>query len=460
MAEVNSEKSALTSQNNTSTRDVIVNTISIITARGEVIDISSPPIYNVLNIYEDIFKSCITGTIQIFDGINLISKLQFRGNEFIRISFQRPREPVDSIKFDKIYRIYKVSNRQPTKSQDQTYVLHFCSEEQIFSNQINISKAYTGKTVTDYILSICRENLKIQEDKLGEFEPSSGIQKVIVPRISPFDAIKLMEKKAYNDTESPYLFFENKDGYNFASLSRLFARGAVTKLTYDGAKMAVEKNSPYVNSTTILDFNIKKSIDLWETTKKLTYSGKLSTLDLVRQKYTEYEYTAANLNKNNFIDKANLPVGNSKNRDNKSVYDVYDSNYYFSLTNKDHSQINYRNTVYRETDTNVERVLLQRESQLNLLNNIFIDSCTVPGNMAFSVGYVVELDLPGFTVNSQSNRELDPYLSGNYLITNVRHVIVPSGGHQTILSLAKNSLKTSVGFSDSSSENFIKARSL
>ena len=446
---------------NYSSKDVQVNAVSIITALGDVIDISNPPIYNVINIYEDIFKTCITGTIQIFDGINLISKLQFRGNEFIRINFNRPNEPVESIKHDRVYRIYKVSNRQPTKSQDQTYVLHFCSEEQIFSNQINISKAYTGKTVTEYVLSICRENLKIQEDRLAEFEPSNGIQKVIVPRISPFDAIKMMEKRAYNDTESPYLFFENRDGYNFMSLKRLFNRGVITKLTYDAAKMSTDiKDTPYKNSTTILDFNIKKSIDLWESTKKTTFSGKLSTLDLVRQKFTEYTYSAADLDKTNFIDKANLPVGNSKNRDEKSVYDVYDSNYHFSLTNKNQSQINYRNTVYRETDTNVEKILLQRESQLNLLNNIIIDSCSVPGNMAFSAGYVVDIDIPGFGVNTTTERDLDPYLSGNYLITNVRHMITPSGGHQTILSLAKNSLKSSAGFINSNSEQFVKARSL
>ena len=444
-----------------STRDVSVNNITIITAKGDVIDISNPPMFNTLNIYEDMFKNCITGTIQIFDAVNLISRLQFRGNEFIRISISRPNEPVSSIKQNRIYRIYKVSNRQPTKGQDQTYVLHFCSEEQIFSNQINISKTYSNRSITDYVYSICKENLKVPDNRIAEFEQSNGIQKVIVPRLSPFDAIKFLEKKAYTDTESPFLFFENKDGYNFISLSGLFNRGAVTKLTYDTAKMSTPlRETPFLNASKILDFNIKKSIDLWETTKNTTYSGRLFTLDLVKQQFTEYDYNAANLNKNNFIDKANLPVGDSKNRDEKSVYDVYDSNFHFSLTNKDRSQINYRGIPYREIDTNVEKTLLQRESQLNLLKNIYIDSCTVPGNMAFSIGYVVEVDIPGFTTNTSNERNLDVYLSGKYLITNVRHLITPSGGHQTILSLVKNSLSSSIGSVGSNSEQFVKARNL
>jgi hypothetical protein len=55
---------------------------------------------------------------------------------------------------------------------------------------------------------------------------------------------------------------------------------------------------------------------------------------------------------------------------------------------------------------------------------------------------------------------MDTLLSGKYLITNVQHQLTKSGGLSTILSLAKNSLATSLGYIDNTSNDFAKARSL
>ena len=100
---------------------------------------------------------------------------------------------------------------------------------------------------------------------------------------------------------------------------------------------------------------------------------------------------------------------------------------------------------------------MQRESLLNLLNNTVLN-CTVPGNTLFTVGNIVEVEMPSFASNLPNMRNIDPYLSGKYLITAVRHVLVPSGGHQTLLTVNKNSLSSPLDRADKSSKNYRKMR--
>jgi hypothetical protein len=114
---------------------------------------------------------------------------------------------------------------------------------------------------------------------------------------------------------------------------------------------------------------------------------------------------------------------------------------------------------FRVVDTNIESTLVQRESLLNLLNNTVLN-CTVPGNSLFTVGSVVEIEMPSFASNKPNMRNIDPYLSGKYLITAVRHVLVPSGGHQTLLTVNKNSLSSPLDSADRSSRNYRKMRNL
>jgi hypothetical protein len=133
---------------------------------------------------------------------------------------------------------------------------------------------------------------------------------------------------------------------------------------------------------------------------------------------------------------------------------------FYHVTNKGQTNTPYLTSRgFRVTDTNIESSLMQRESLLNLLNNTVLE-CTVPGNVLFTVGNIVEIEMPSFASNAQNMRNIDPYLSGRYLITAVRHTLVPSGGHQTRLIVNKNSLSSPLDRADQTSSNYRKMRNL
>ena len=445
---------------NYSSRDIIIDELVLVSAVGNV-DLSK--IWNRINIYEDIFSPVVTGSIEIVDARNLYSSYELQGNEYITIVFYRPGE--NDFKYTKTFRVYSVTDRQPLeKSQGQTYTVHFCSEEQIFSNQQTLSKAYNDADITQAVFSILREHLKINLKKinLNNFEKSFGSYNGTLSNYTPFDMILKLAENSFTENESTFLFFENREGFNFMSLETMFSRAPITKLNYNNAKFTVNQTDNAEISNNINKLNIKTCFDVLKNTKSPLYSSKLQTLDILTQKYRNYEYSFGDLKERNgsvakklLLDKTGgFVVSNAKNRNNKALFQEHDTYRSFWLTNLGQNNNEWiRGVTSRNntriidgkpvpvtiSDSNVERTMMQRAAQLYMLMYTSID-CIVPANPFYTPGYVVEFDMPGFMPENETQRNIDPFLSGKYLITAVRHVMTPSGGQQTLMTLSKNSV--------------------
>lgn len=442
---------------NASSRDAVILELKLVSSNGKVADLLDK--FNAINIYEDIFQNVVTGTIQLVEGINLFSEHVMHGNEYLYITFGRPGEIELKQRYTKVFRIFKVADREKSgNGQIQSYVLHFCSEELIFSNQQRISRSYSGSNTSEYVGNICLFDLKCQFSKLIDFENSSGPTEFVLTRKRPIEAIQFFAERSFSPSLSPFVFFENKDGFNFISLQSLYKRTPIATIQFNTAKFTDERiKAPFINSTNINEFKFNKNFDVAAATREGLYSSKLLTLDLITQKYTENKISLLNeLNTDVMID-GYFPFNDATNRNNKALYEEYDSGIRYWLTNKGRSnQPYFISKRFRENDSFIEEYLVQRKMQLDLINNTELH-CIVPGNPQYTAGFTVELNIPAFTRNLKNERVFDPFYSGKYLITAVRHVIVP-GSLQTILELSKNSIGTSLGLS--SGNEYKKAQKL
>jgi hypothetical protein len=427
---------------NVSSRDIELEELKLYSASrptGEDIRL----MFDSFSIFEDIEMPVITGRIVIKDGINLYSTLGINGSEFLKITFKKPGSD-DKIKYSKTFRIYAVTNRQPAENNlTQTYVLHFCSEELVFSNQQYITKAYKNKSANQHIVAILRDYLKAPNSKLlsTNFETSYGRTDFLFTIFRPVDAIKKLSEYAYSPNKSTFLFFENAQGFNFKSIESLLSSPPIADVNYSIAKLANEpKDAANQNLTDVNTFVFDSVFDVLKSTEKPEFAGTLYTLDLIRQKFSQKLINAYNAIPQQLRLDKSLSFGTAKNRNNKSVYEEYQNNIKYSLTNYGRTNVPYmieRN--YRENNTNVEDVLLQRKIQLNALFSTRL-KCVVPGNPAYTIGYTVNFNLPSFAHEDENGRTLDPFYSGKYLITKVRHTLTPKEGLQTAIELCKNSV--------------------
>jgi hypothetical protein len=233
----------------------------------------------------------------------------------------------------------------------------------------------------------------------------------------------------------------------------------LNKLNFNTAKFTQDQTTAAsLNANDINSFQFNVSFDVLENTKKSAYNGRLYTLDLITQKYKMNDYSLVNSSNKKIMMDGYFPLNNAKNRNNKAMYEEYDTQINYWLTNKGQTNNPYFiSKRHRIVETGVERTLMQRRVQLNLLRSTELQ-CIVPGNPFYSAGYLVEFDMPAFIPNSENERAIDPHHSGKYLISGVRHTITPSDGLQTLLTLCKNSVRDPFNLVKSENQEYSKAR--
>ena len=116
----------------------------------------------------------------------------------------------DVTSFKKTFRIYRQSDRKNINQTSEMYILHFVSEELIYSKQQKIIQTYTGNH-HESAISILKDYLKVKQvvGKIGIIEPSKGIHTYNFPNMSPFEALNWLAQRAIsNEGLSNFIFFQ------------------------------------------------------------------------------------------------------------------------------------------------------------------------------------------------------------------------------------------------------------
>ena len=125
--------------------------ISIISKFGKF-DISS--LFVELNIFDSVLMPCMSGNIALKDSVGLSKRLLFDGSEYLTVNISKSNE-IDVTTILKSFRIYKQTNRTNVNQNTEIYVLHFVSEELIYSEQQKINQYYSG-TYDKIVVSVLK----------------------------------------------------------------------------------------------------------------------------------------------------------------------------------------------------------------------------------------------------------------------------------------------------------------
>jgi len=425
-------------------KDYNLKSITLLSAGSETLDLKSVMVE--LSFFEDIYSHSISGNLLITDALGIIENAQLHGNEYIRISFAKAASDGKSITIDKIFRIYKVSARQKLKNDiSEGYIINFCSDEVILSEQYIISKSYPGKTIKEIITDILENHLKVPKDKYDtqNIQDTLGTYSLIVPNFKPFEAIQWLSTYARPaDTSSigsDMLFFENaKDGYVFASMQTLFSQKPFYTFQFSAKNLPrgdFDNDDEYFFN--VLSYSYEKSFDVLNGVQMGMFANKLISLDILQHSMTITKFNYNEDTKNSKSLNPNPVVNNLKNRFGDTLYETPDALSRLALTNANQYDNPYiaKNPGSVSQDIFAETFLVKRKSQL-AINNYNRLKLVVSGNPTISVGQVVV-----FNINSNNTTGGDAkntFYSGKYLISSIRHTIHTSG-YNTIIELIKDS---------------------
>ncbi len=409
--------------------------IKIVTKYGTTVDISK--IYEELNIFESMLSPVMSGNIMILDSVAMSAKLKFDGAESILIHIIKD-ESLSIYNFKKAFRIYKQSNRQNRGLNSETHVLHFVSDEFIYSEQRRVNQSYED-TYSNIASKIMDEYLKPPQSKLRLFDPSVGLKKIVVPNLRPLEALEWCAKRATDAKQSPnFIFFENVYGFNFASLSKLLPVDYGKEIKIEMKNQVGKPTEEEIISART--YELMGYSDAFDRTRQGVYAGKYMGFDpITRTIYTKkisYNDHYGSMSHGN----PNPNLTKFDNRDGKFNTEEFDSRksiYMYETSQKQSAYIKSHDPASLSKLENYEDFVFQRRA---IFNNLLSKRAkvTVPGDFTMASGYTVKTYIPEFDFKEKADDNLDDTLRGNYIIIGVRHII-GFEKHETVLEIASTS---------------------
>jgi len=417
-----------------------------------------------LNLYEDIMGDTISGQLMLSDAVGIINQFGLNGTEFIRISLRK--NSGDNYPLVKNYRITSITNRGVNVNNNyEVYTIDFVSEEFIFAEQYRISKAFKNTKISTIIENILSNYIKVgqKNTKAINIENTYGVYDFVLPNKKLFETINWLATYARPEKNpgADMLFFENSGGYFFNSLQTLYQQPIYRKYYLNPKNISNDLNQQASN---VMEFKILNFFDTLDAVTNGTFANKVITFNILTRKvhnnffsYKDYFKKSQSLNDYGI-------TNNYQNRRYESMHSVLEGsdlemsalrlasgNSQEKLNKFVQSSAGGANNV--ANDIFIETYLRNRVGQIGLFKNTRIE-IAVPGDPSLVVGKTVEFTHFGVG----EDRIADPYLSGKYLITALRHSI-KTDTYITLLELCKDSVASPYPEFDNSDpllSNFVK----
>ena len=383
----------------------------VILSPNQNIEIDIRSIFEELNIHDSVLLNTISGDIIITDSIGTLKGFEFDGFQYLYVEMSKTEDKRFSYK--KLFHIYKQSLKYTIKPGAISYRLNFISDEYTVSEQTKVAQHYEFP-YSKIAQLILKDYLKIQKEKFGQFSNSQGIRSVIIPTMTPLDAITWCSKRALDINDKPtFLFFENYDGFNFMSLNDIFKQTPLVNINMSPKNVVDDMNIEFfgVRSYEVIDqHDIIQNIKSGMFAKTGRFYDILNrTFKEIRSDYFKDQIGATSLN-NDKKNQSSIPT--KINRHGKT------------LTQANQSKIEsyYYNSEPKGNEETPEKWLLQRES---MVQNLFARRLRIEtsGVFPYTSGKLMRVLVPKFSVDTKEDDGSNEFLTGNYLIMSTRHTL-------------------------------------
>lgn len=433
--------------------DVILTSYRSESGGNESFKLSVRSLITEVNIYESIFNKTLSGDITLIDAQNVVGSLPLTGFERIEFKLFTPSISRGFDFTDKtghpMY-VYRIGNRQSLNPRVQIYTLFFASREMIHNEKVRAVKSYTGQ-ISNTIIELVRDSELLDSQKDIFIEETVGLHRYIAPTERPLDFINELSKEARSKRfHTPgMLFYETSFGFNFRSIESMLAitdsKARPSVARFEPKPMSIRNNG---NRDIIQEMKIASQYrikDQFNTLKNLR-NGIYSSLttkydsfykthqDLIFDYHKEYElahHTEHDRDGGKTDNKSIAPILNEKG---KLISDYYLGTQYLRSDTSN---------IHNDLETPPTSEILPKRLSYNMAFESFKLELTVPGFTGLSAGELITFEMPLHApITPDTISDNDPYMSGRYLISTVRHnVSSVNKRHTMVLECIKDSVR-------------------
>ena len=404
--------------------------VDILKANGDAVDVRNQ--IDSITIYEDMYSPFITGKMTFRDTFDLPRILGRSGRDLMRLHITTPIISDNKLDIQGTYLVYKAGERELVRDRTQMYNLYFISVEALFDMQTQISKKFSG-TSDEIVKEICEKYLQTQK-KVSVDQSREQIQYVSNFWTPTKNFEFLCQHSRTPDDDSTFLFFENRDGFSFKTVTNISKEPIIQAFFSSDYSIDVADGEKYnageISRNPTKDyrvihgsFRVRNLYDFMSAYQNGAIASKMTTYDITKKKvdFPEYRMSSKGILNENSIYRPDVIAASVPIR--LSMMKHFSSN---------SNQKNSTNSGY----------LQSRIAEMTSLNGSKIE-IDVYGRTDYTVGKKVSLSVNA-TMPIDASTDLsdseDLNYSGFYLITAIAHTFNRSA-HMCTLELSKESTK-------------------
>ena len=404
----------------------------IYSPNGEITNLLTDVQLIEINMFEDMFKSSITGSIIVIDTRNIIETIPLIGQERLALKIATPSLSAkkDIIDFsENHFFIYKITSRTELNAGSQTYQLQFISPEAIKNSRKRVSKSYYKQksNISEIVFDLLAEDKDgVQTSKDVFIEETVGNRAIVLTNSNPYTTINKLLKEAVSKKGSPhYVFFENKNGIHFKTLQSIYEQD-ISAEYHSGDKGTDEEYTDEPDSGKIaqslkrmLTYSLNSRQDILINSTSGVFGGRVIEHNIYGKKFNikTFNRFTEDANTNPRIDDNISYSANVFGKMDEALNDeITNSKIHFIPSSRDKDD-NDANFELNGTPTRLYETLLDRQSSfVELFDGISI-TMTVHGVTNVTVGDMVRISVPA--VGGEGIE--DEIYSGLYMIRRLRH---------------------------------------
>lgn len=405
-----------------------------------------------VNYFEDLFSPSIFLSLLVTDTEGVLSsfvsenkKFGIRGAERVSLKINQlaTGQSIDLNENNQYY-VYKISNSFAQYSKE-VFQIDLAPADLFKNETTRVFKRYPEKeSESDLKISISVDKILtevLRTTKNKNIDPTSNSYTFYGNSKRPFTVLTWLCPKAIPESSSKsgpvsgtagFLFYENKNGYNFKSLDTLLSSSPVE--TYHNS--IKEEIGDSADNTRIVHSPVfEKNVNVIENMRIGMYSSENYFLDLNTSKTNTYSYKLSE----------NYNIFSHSSRENKYPKVLIDNleleNYPSRMMVKLIDNIVTKPGFSDPTDKKFTDDRIKYQSQSVTRYNLAFSqllNITVPLNLNLTVGDVIELQLGNITLTESEKGLTDDIRSGFYLIKELCHQFDGNLGH-TGLKLIRDS---------------------
>jgi hypothetical protein len=406
---------------------VIIDKCEIIRDTGDLIDLQA--MVESIVIYEDIFAPYITGKLMIRDTQDIPTRLGRSGADMLHLVITTPS--LEEKRINSLFVIYKMSDRADITHRSQLYSLWFCPPEMLIDCQTHLSSAFSGSG-NDIIESTLVKYYG--KSRPFNFDKTSNSIKYISNFWSITKNFAYIAEHSLGPLKTPtYLFYENRDGFNFKEIAGLASKDIpifhvftstdlVANVETEGIGKGNVTNNLEAEFSKILTNRVDKTFDFLDDYLNGAVKTKLYSNDVITKRIRTSMF---------MLSDSGVPTLNESPIYNSELIDVTTP----MIMVKDRGY-----GTFGPVESSNYKFIQHRIAYMRSLRSSVIE-IDVFGRTDFTVGkkVMVESNLLRELLQQDSYKDkLDKLYSGVYIITALSHQITKME-HKCTIELCKES---------------------